>query len=139
MPDYIFLDKLNFPTKEELNEVLGQTTKHWQEIQSYIKNEIGETQEEWKFYMKKVGWQLKTMLKKRNLFFFTPYKDCFQITLVFGDQAVEAVEQSDLPEEIKDTLRSAKKYMEGRGLSIVVKNQNDAENVKKLVEIKVNY
>jgi len=49
-----------------------------------------------------------------------------------------AVEESDLPQNIKTTLKNAKKYMEGRGLSIEVKSSKEVEIVKKLVEIKVN-
>ncbi|MFC2088657.1 DUF3788 domain-containing protein [Calditrichota bacterium] len=138
MLEPVFIDKSKLPTQNELTNVLGKTSILWEEIQNYIKNNIGDTNPEWKFYMKKVGWQLKTLLKKRNLFFFTPYKDFFRMTFVFGDKAVAAVEQSDLPEDIKETLRSARKYMEGRGLSIEVKNRDDLENVKKMLEIKVN-
>lgn len=137
MSEPIFLDKSKSPDEKDLKQVLGPAAILWVNLKDYIKNEFGDTMEEWKFYMKKVGWQLKTLLKKRNLFFFTPYKDFFRMTFVFGDKAVTAVEQSDLPESIKETLRNAKKYMEGRGISIDVKNQADAENVKKLIDIKV--
>ncbi len=81
---------------------------------------------------------MKTLLKKRNLFFFTPLDGCFRIGFVFGDKAVAVVEQSDLPNEIKNELTNARKYAEGKGIMIVVKNQQDVEKVKKLIDIKVN-
>ena len=138
MPEPIFLDKTKLPSESELKQTLGSTFDLWQEIKTFIKSEIGETSEEWKFYMKSTGWQLKTLLKKRNLFFFTLYANCFRMTFVFGDKAVAEVEKSDIPEPIIDELLNAKKYMEGRGLSIWIKNKNDAEIVKKLLLIKVN-
>lgn len=137
MSEPIFLDKSKQPQEKDLKQTLGTSFNYWQDIKDFIKNDIGETSEEWKFYMKSTGWQLKTLLKKRNLFFFTPYKNCFRITFVFGDKAVAEVQKSDLPKNIVDELLNAKKYMEGRGLSLEVNSENDVEIVKKLLLIKV--
>jgi hypothetical protein len=56
---------------------------------------------------------------------------------VFGDKAVAAAEQITLPEFILDMIRSARKYVEGRGFRFEVRGQEDVENVKKLIEIKM--
>ena len=137
MPDPIFLDKSKQPTETELIQTLSTSFNLWQDVKNFIKSEIGDTSEEWKFYMKAVGWQLKSLFKKRNLFFFTPYKDCFRMTFVFGEKAVAEVEKSDIPQAIIDELLSAKKYMEGRGFSIWFKDAIDVDVVKKLLVIKV--
>jgi len=73
-----------------------------------------------------------------HLFFLIPLKSSFQISFVFGDKAVAAVEKSDLPKELITELKNARKYAEGRGLRIDIKKAADVEHVKKLVEIKVN-
>jgi hypothetical protein len=57
---------------------------------------------------------------------------------VVNAKAVTAVEKSDLPHELITELKNARKYAEGRGLRIDVKNSTDVEHIKKLVEIKVN-
>ena len=103
-----------------------------------MKAEYGELTEDWKFYGQKSGWILKTLRKKRNLFFFVPHKGSFHVSFVFGDKAVAAVEKSDLPQEIITELKNARKYAEGRGLRIDVKSSADVEHIIKLVEIKVN-
>jgi hypothetical protein len=72
------------------------------------------------------------------LFFFIPLKSCFQVSFVFGDRAVAAVEKSGLPNKLITELKDARKYAEGRGLRIDVKSSADVENIKKLMEIKVN-
>ena len=138
MADPIFLDKSKQPTEAELKQTLGLTFDLWQEIKEFIEDEIGETTEEWKFYMKSTGWQMKTLLKKRNLFFFTPYEKSIQMTFVFGDKAVAEVEKSDIPKAIIDELLNARKYMEGRGISVWVKSKNDVDIVRKLLVIKIN-
>jgi len=138
MASSIFDDKNIKPNDEMLSEVLGETYKIWNEIKNHLISEYGDLIEEWKFYGKKSGWILKTLRKKRNLFFFLPVKDYFKITFVFGDKAVAEIEQSDLPEHIKVTLRNARKYAEGRGIQIEVKSSDEIEIIRKLVEIKIN-
>ncbi len=80
----------------------------------------------------------KNIEEKTQPVFFTPFKNYFRITFVFGARAVAEVEKSDLPESIKETLKNARKYAEGRGLSIEVKFPEDVQNIIKLVAIKVN-
>jgi signal transduction histidine kinase len=50
---------------------------------------------------------------------------------------VSAVQSSDLPQAIKEELKNARKYTEGRGLRIDVKSAKDVKNIQKLVQIKV--
>ena len=132
----IFGDKAAKPTAQKLAWVLGESNGLWKEIKKHLKAEYGELIEDWKFYGAKSGWILKTLRKKRNLFFFVPSEGSFKISFVFGDKA--AAEQSDLPKDLIKTLKNARKYAEGRGLQIEVKGPDDVENIKKLVEIKVN-
>jgi hypothetical protein len=133
----IFIDKSVKPDNQMLAQVLGISFKLWEKIKSSLINDYGKLDEEWKYYGQKIGWTLKLLYKKRNLFFFTPYEKYFQIAFVFGDKAVAVVEQSDFPPTIIDEIKNARKYVEGRGLRIAVKKQSDIRIVLKLTEIKV--
>jgi len=137
MSEIIFIDKSTKPNSNTLAEVLGETINLWNEIKKYISDEYGEFIEEWKYYSKNSGWILKLLRKRRNLFFFIPYKDFFRIAFVFGDRAVSEVDKSDLPNDIKKSLLNARKYAEGRGIQLDIKTSEDIENVKKLLEIKI--
>jgi hypothetical protein len=134
----VFDDKAAEPTDQMLTRALGKSNRLWQEIKKHLKAQYGELIGEWKFYGQKTGWLLKTLRKKRNLFFFIPLEGSFRVSFVFGDKAIAAAEQSDLPEDLVTTLRNARRYAEGRGLQIDVKGAADVEHIKKLVEIKVN-
>ena len=134
----VFADKATEPDDQMLAKALGKSYRLWREIKEHLKAECGELTEEWKFYGQKSGWILKTLRKKRNLFFFIPLKGSFDVSFVFGDKAVAAVEQSDLPRSLVAELKSARKYAEGRGLRIGVKSSADVEHIRKLVEIKIN-
>jgi hypothetical protein len=134
----IFLDKSVKPTNEMLSGALGQSYKYWEEIRNTLENQYGPLIEEWKYYSVSSGWTLKLLMKKRNLFFFTPYEKYFRLAFIFGDKAVSAVEKSDLPVKMVQELKSAKRYIEGRGLRLEVKKKTDIKNIITLVAIKIN-
>ena len=137
MSSSIFSDKLIKPDEQKLVEALQNTYKLWEEIRKYIRSEFGETVEEWKYYNSKSGWILKSFYKKRNLFFFTPCEEYFRISFAYGEKAVTEIEKSDLPESIIEEIKNARKYMEGKGLRVEVKNRKDVDIIKKLVDIKI--
>jgi len=72
-----------------------------------------------------------------KIVYLVPCKGHFRVTFIFGDKAVAAAEQSTLPESILEMLRSARRYAEGRAIRFEVRKQEDVENVKKLIEIKM--
>ena len=121
-----------------LSKALGDSNQLWKQIKKHLKTEYGQLTEEWKYYGQKNGWLLKTFRKKRNLFFLVPLEGSFRLSLVFGDKAVAAVQQSDLPKDLISTLKNARQYAEGRSLQIEVKSSDDVENIETLVRIKVN-
>jgi hypothetical protein len=133
----VFIDKLAKPDDQALVSALGKTYPLWAEIEKHVATAHGESIEEWKYYGPKSGWTLKTLHKKRNLFFFTPCQGYFRIALVFGDRAVAQILTSDLPTAIIEEVKNAKRYAEGRGLRVEVKTRRDVESVKKLIAIKV--
>jgi hypothetical protein len=133
----VFIDKLAKPDDQALVRALGTTYPLWAEIEKHVATEHSESTEEWKYYGPKSGWTLKTLRKKRNLFFFTPYQGYFLIAFVFGDRAVAEILKSDLPKAMIEEVTNAKKYAEGRGLRVEVKTRRDVESVKKLISIKV--
>ena len=133
----VFIDKTVKPDNQMLALELGTSFKLWEKIKSSLINDYDKLDEDWKYYGQKIGWTLKLLYKKRNLFFFTPYEKYFQIAFVFGDKAVAVIEQSDLAPTIISEIKNARKYVEGRGLRIAVKKQSDVRVVLKLTEIKI--
>ncbi len=80
---------------------------------------------------------MKLLRKKRNLFFSYPGDGLFTVGFIFGDKAVKAVEESSVPKELIEELLAARKYAEGRRLSVTIRKPQDVEAVKKLLAIKV--
>jgi len=138
MSEVIFNDKNKKPGNKILTDKIRKNFNYWEEIKKHVKEKYDNISEEWKFYGKNYGWQLKTFLKKRNLFFLIPYENFFNIVFVFGNKAVEEIEISKISKELIDKVVNAKKYAEGRGLLIEVKNKKYIADIKKLIEIKIN-
>ena len=139
MEEFLFLDKSHTPTSEDLADALSDTYPICFEINREISANYGEVIPDWKFYDKKSGWTMKNMLKNRNLFFFKPYRSHFTLTFVFGDRAVEEIDRSTISEKIKAELRTARRYMEGRGLTIKVMDNIILQDIYKLIDIKVKH
>jgi len=59
------------------------------------------------------------------------------VAFTLGEKTVTAAQKSTLPKFILDIIKSARKYVEGRGIRIEVKQPHDIENIKKLTEIKM--
>ena len=135
----IFSEKLVKPDDKQLAYAIGRTQKVLDKILEFVNKNYGDIRTEWKFYGQKYGWQMKIFYKKRNILFLIPYEGYFKIAMVFGDRAVAAIIESNVPETIVQELLNAKKYMEGRGVAFDVKKENDFEIIKELIEIKLKY
>ena len=133
----VFIDKLPKPDDQALFRALGKTYPLWAEIENHVATAHGRSTQEWKYYGPKSGWSLKTLLRKRNLSFFTPYQGYFRIAFVFGDRAVAEILTSDLPKALIEEVENAKKYAEVGGLRVEVKTRRDVESVKEIITIKV--
>jgi len=137
MSETVLTDKKIQPNDEILIETIGQTYKYYESLKKHLLQKYDNIKEEWKYYGKKYGWQLKIFQKKRNLLFIIPSQSYFTVVLIFGDRAVEKIQDSEIEDELKEKIKAAKKYMEGRGISIEIKDDVYLEDLKKLIEIKL--
>lgn len=135
----VFVDKSDKPNDSALLTVLGETKRLWDHLKIHVIDTYPPITEEWKHYGKNSGWTMKLLRKKRNLFFSYPGEGMFTVVFIFGDRAVEAIEKSSIPTQLIEELKSARKYAEGRGLSLPVNTSEDLETVKQLIAIKTQY
>ena len=112
MSEIQFTVKNEPPNEDRIKEILKDKYLILDAIRKFIRESIGETVEEWKYYGVKNGWVLKTFLKKRNLFFIVIYDAYFRISFVFGDKAVDSILESNVSDECKRSLMEARKYAE---------------------------
>jgi hypothetical protein len=67
----------------------------------------------------------------------TPCKGYFLASFALGEKAVRAAHESDLPASLLEVIDSARKYAEGRGVRLEVREPGDVEAIEKLTVIKM--
>ncbi len=135
----IFTDKKIVPKESDLAEILGQTHKLWNSICEYTISKYPDGKQEWNFPGQKYGWSFRIKDKKRTIIYLLPRKHFFKVAFVFGDKAVNEIMLSDISDDIKNELSIAKKYAEGRGIRIEISNENQIQDIEKLINIKLRY
>jgi hypothetical protein len=136
MPEAVFADESHPPTDAELSTVLGSAQRHWDDLIAHIREAHPGATAEWKHHGAKYGWSFVVREKRRNLAYFKPLEKGVLVSLALGEKAVQAAEQSSLPDDVMDSIRQAPKYAEGRPVRVKVISAGDVGVVKKLLGIK---
>jgi hypothetical protein len=132
-----FDDKSKEPTASALKKTLGRTSSHWDRLVGHLATEFEPLDEMWMFSGANWGWSLRLKQKKRTVLYMTPCKGHFLVGFVLGEKAVKAAHDSTLPDSVLTIIDKAKKYVEGRGVRLEVRNKKDCDNVVNLAAIKM--
>jgi len=114
----IFEDKAAMPDDSMVADALADSFLIWKGLQSYVQENYPSVKSEWKHYGKSSGWVLKTLSKKRNLLFFIPKNGCFRLRFGVSEKVAPEIETADLPDVIKEAVRIATPYTEGRSIDV---------------------
>ncbi len=132
-----FDDKSKKPGASDLEKMLGRSSAHWNALIAHIASDYAPLEQTWIFAGASWGWSLRLKQKKRTVLYMTPCKKHFLVGFVLGERAVKAAHESTLPEPVLTLIDGAKKYAEGRGVRIEVRNKKDRDAVMKLAAIKM--
>lgn len=135
----IFTDKTIEPSDSELKSALGNTYSLWRKIAEYAMSVNPQATQEWKYSGDKYGWGFRISDKKRVLIYLLPRDNFFRVVFVFGQKANDVIMESTISEAIKEELRIAKVYAEGRGIRIEIKNRELLKDIWNLIEIKIRH
>lgn len=125
------------PTEELIFSIIGENSVYWEQLIEYIYDTHFDITEEWRFYNDGKSWLYKAMRKKQTLYWIGVISDTFRVTFWFGNKAESIIENSMLPESIKEEFRNAKRYGQLRAISIEMRSPEDLDNAIKLIELKV--
>jgi hypothetical protein len=135
----IFTDKATIPTEKDIEIALGNTCNIWRYLSDFTKKQYPEAIAEWNFSSEKFGWSFRLKDKKRVLIYLLPRDQYFKVAFVFGDKATDAILESTIADSIKTEIKAAKKYAEGRGIRIDIKDQTLVSDIETLIAIKLAY
>jgi hypothetical protein len=133
----IFLDKNLKPTATDLEKGLANTFGLWQYLEAFTTTAYPNASCEWHYSGEKQGWHYRIKDTKRVLVYLLPRVGFFKAAFVFGEKALLHIYASDIAEAIKTELKNAKKYAEGTGIRIDVKDASVIPDLKKLVTFKI--
>lgn len=133
----IFTDKNAKPTAADLEKALAHTYPIWNDLEEFTLANYPKAICEWNYAGDTYGWNYRMKDKKRALIYFLPRDKFFKIAFVFGEKALTQIYESDISEAIKTELRNAKKYAEGTGIRIEVKESSVVADIQKLLKFKI--
>lgn len=134
----VFTDKKNKPTAIALKEALGDTFDLWETLVCFTKKSYPGCSEEWYFTSEKYGWSYRISDRKRVLLYLLPRNKFFKTALVFSQKATNKILESDIVDHIKNEIKAAKVYAEGRGIRTEVKDKSNINDILKLITIKIS-
>ena len=118
------------------DEMVGMLGKSKSAFLALTRDRAGATCE-WKRYSKKSPWVMKVSEGDRTLFYVTPQANQFEVTVVLGERAAQAALAGRVREGLHAAIRSAKPYVEGRPVRVVVADKADLGGVAELVAVKL--
>jgi hypothetical protein len=121
------------PGDDELVNLLGRS---YAAFQALAHGRAGVSCE-WKRYSKKGPWALRVSEGERTLFYLVPQANQFEVTVVLGQSATDAALAGRVRPELHAAIRSAKPYVEGRPVKLVVTSKEDLPGVDELVAVKL--
>ena len=139
MDQSVFMDKNKKPDEINLMESLGATYSFWQKIREQVLSLYPSGLEEWNHSGAKYGWSFRIKDKKRAIVYLLPRDGYFKVAFVFGQKATDLILQSQVSQDIKNELESARVYAEGRGIRINVKEESVLGDVFALIRIKLDH
>jgi hypothetical protein len=93
-----FVDKEVPPDPAKLKQALRQLYPAYKEIR-----ELTEAcNHEWKYYGRKIGWQLKAIQKEKALFYLTPLEQSFRISFAVREGKREHLLDSNVSSTAKE-------------------------------------
>lgn len=115
-------DRSRPPGPDDLRRVLGKAHVHWARLLERVEEQIGPVSEVWKFTSAGTGWGLRVVSGERVILYMTPQEGQFLVSFALGERAVTAARAARLAAGVSQAIEQAPRYVEGRGVRVVVRD-----------------
>lgn len=133
----IFMEKATEPNKQMLEIAIGSTLDLWKQLYEHTLSAYPAATAGWHFSGAKHGWSYRISDKKRVIVYLLPRDGFFEAAIVLGDAACMQAMASNIAPEIKAAIGAAKPYAEGRGIRVEITKMPVAEDIARLIDIKL--
>jgi len=93
---------------------------------------------EWNYYKDGKSWLGKAVSKKKTVFWLSVWQGFFKISFHFTERAATGVMQLDVPDELKERLKSAQLKGKLKSLQIDISDETQLHDVFRLAEYKMS-
>ncbi len=138
MESKVLADESVLPCDELIFSIIGDKELLWRQVMSYLYDSNNDITEVWKFYKDGKSWLLRTLKKKKTVFWIRIMEDTFRVAFWFADRLEPIILESDLADKLKTEYNNAKRFNKSRCIYIDMQDSEDFQNAKKLIDLKVN-
>ena len=132
-PDQQPSDKLTHSCIEKRKTAL------WIAFFDFLHDKHPDLSEEWRYYKDGSNWLMKVIRKSKTIFWLSVWKNGFKITFYFSDKAAEEINQSVIPDELKESFRTGKRFGKIRALTIDFGKKKHIEYADTLIAIRLKH
>ena len=133
----ILKDPNQYPTEEVIYSCIGKRKTLWISFFDMLHEHHPDFSQEWRYYKDGKNWLMKVTRKSKTIFLLSVWKNDFKIGFYFSDKAEELIDQSDIPDDLKQEFKNGKRYGKIRGLTIVFRKKKDIEYANSLIAIRL--
>ena len=138
MESVVLYDKSVKPNDEIIFSIIGDKELLWKQTFSYLYDNNKDIIGVWKYGNCGKEWIFRAMKKNKKLFWIRILMDTFRIGFWFADRLEPIIIESELPDSIKKQYENAERFNKSRCIYIDMFDSNDFNNVKKLIDLKLN-
>ena len=136
METQVLRDQNILPTKEVLENALGESYKVYSELIEIVINTKSGLVTEWRYYKDGNAWLCKVCYKKKTIFWLSVWDNFFKTGLYFTEKNCTGVAELDIEEKIKEEFSRNKHIGKLIPLGIKMNRKEQIDDVIKIIEYK---
>jgi hypothetical protein len=136
METHLLREQQIFPTKEVLENALGDSYLIFEELIEIITNTKYGLVPGWNYYRDGKAWLCKVCYKKKTVFWLSVWDKFFKTTFYFTEKNCSGIAELDIEENLKESFRCSKSFGKFMPLTININMKEQIKDVLRVIEYK---
>jgi hypothetical protein len=129
-------DPQQFPSKEVLKNVLGESYKIYEElIESITKPDYG-LETNWNYYTDGKAWLCKVVFKKKTVFWLSVWDKFFKTGFYFTEKNASGIAELDIDNKLKESFLTNKHIGKLIPLTLEMKHKSQISDLIEIIKYK---
>jgi len=136
METYLLREQQIYPTKEVLENVLGDSYLVFEELIEIITDAKYGLVPQWNYYKDGKAWLCKVCYKKKTIFWLSVWDKFFKTTFYFTEKTSSGIADLDIEENLKQSFSRSKSFGKFIPLTINMNRKDQIMDLLKIMEYK---